>query len=140
MKLIFMLLVLGLANARCANAQERTPSAPTNFLTTERIIVTAGLSTEAAYDGYTTQVIMNRGGTEQNFLARPFVTRGVGGQITASALGVGAVLGIQYALHKTHHERLVNWIGRIALVGEGVNCIQQGRTLSQSVPIGTIVH
>ena len=92
------------------------------FFTKERIAVTAGLSAEAAYDGYTTQVLLHNGYSEMDPLARPFVVRGTGGKVAA---GVGAVLGVQYAFHKLHHDGVANWLGRAVLAGEGANCVRQ---------------
>ncbi len=96
-----------------------------NFWTTERFTVTSVLVAESTYDGYTTQVLTHRGYGEANPLARPLVTRGTAGQVAASALGVGVVLGVQYASHRMGHERVANWVGRIAVAGEGVNCARQ---------------
>ena len=105
-----------------SNAQDK-------FFTTERKAVTFGIAAESVYDGYASQVMLYKGYYEGNPLARPLVNRGAAGQVAASALGVAAVLGVQYLVHRTHHERAVNWIGRIALVGEGANCVRQSQLI-----------
>ena len=97
------------------------------FWSTERKVETTGLVAESITDGITTQMWLHSSPyhTELNPLARPLVTRGNAGQIAASALGVGAVLGIEYALWKTGHHKASRYAGRIAVVAEGVNVGRQ---------------
>lgn len=96
-----------------------------DFWTKERKAVTTGIVAESIVDDYTTQVLLNRGGVELNPLARPMVTHGTAGQVAACAVGVGAVVGVQYLAHRTGHPKAANWIGRIVLVAEGVNVGRQ---------------
>jgi hypothetical protein len=95
------------------------------FWTHERVLRTTYLSGESAYDGYTTQYLEARGWHELNPIARPLVDRGWGGQVAACALGVGAVVGLEYAVHRFHHDKIANWIGRVASAGESLNIARQ---------------
>jgi hypothetical protein len=120
-QLTVFVLLLALA-VPCAIAQDQ------KFWTVERFSVTSTLAAEVVYDGWTTQSALKIGGTEGDPLARPFVKHGIPGQAAASVLGIGAVLSLQYATHRLHHERVANWIGRLAVTGEGLNCVVQGIT------------
>ena len=104
-----------------------------SFWSTERKAETTGLVAESITDGITTQMWLHSSPyhTELNPLARPLVTRGNAGQVAACALGVGAVLGIEYALHRTGHRKAANWAGRIAVVAEGVNVGRQLKLVTQ---------
>ena len=124
MKSMLTIFVLILGFNLGANAQVQT----TKFWTVERFSVTTILTAEVSYDGYTTQYIEHHGGQEANPFAKFFVKHGTIGQVAAGELGGGAVLGLQYTAHRLHHERVANWIGRIAITGEGLNCIKQHRT------------
>jgi hypothetical protein len=106
-------------------------SAQDSFWTKERKAETTGLVAESTIDGITTQMLLRGGGAELNPLARPLVTRGNAGQVAACALGVGAVLGVEYALHRTGHRKAANWAGRIAVVAEGANVGRQLKLVSQ---------
>ena len=98
-----------------------------SFWTKEVKAETGILAAEAILDGYTTQYILTTGGggRELDPLARPFVTHGAAGQAAASAVGIGAVLGTSYLLHRTHHDKLSRWILRVAVIGEGANDVRQ---------------
>ena len=102
------------------------PSVQHKFWTVERFSVTAALIGESAYDGLTTQDSLSKGGHEMNPLAIPFVKHGAAGQAAASIVGVGSVLALEYGLHRFHHDRAADWVGRLAAAGEGVNCLSQG--------------
>lgn len=95
------------------------------FWTHERIAVTSALVVESAIDGYTTQKIDYMGYREADPLAAPLVNRGNTGQAVACVAGVGTVLGMQYLTHKLRHEHITNWLGRIAVGGEGANVVRQ---------------
>jgi hypothetical protein len=107
------------------------------FWTKERIGTTLGLGAESAVDGVATQKWLHNPGVvdarEMNPLARPLVTRGTGGQVAASILGPAAVVGAQYLVHTTGHEKAADWIGRVALGGEGVNAARLGSMVA-SIP------
>ena len=96
-----------------------------SFWNTERKAETTGLVAESILDGYTTQVMLNRGGTEHNPLARPLVTRGLAGQTAASALGVSLGVGVQYIMYRTGHRKAACWAGRIVISAEGINVGRQ---------------
>ena len=96
-----------------------------SFWTREMKVETGLLTAEIAYDGVTTQKLMGRGYGEANPLARPMVTHGNAGQAAASAVGLGAVLGTSYLLHRAHHDKASRWVMRVAVVAEGVNDIRQ---------------
>ena len=116
---VFMFNILG----RCQES----------FWTKERKVETTVLVAESITDGVTTQMWLRSSPKhgELNPLARPLVTRGNAGQVAASVLGVGVVLGVQYALHRTGHRRAANWAGRIAVVAEGLNVGRQLKLVTQ---------
>ncbi|HZR55802.1 MAG TPA: hypothetical protein VFA74_02925 [Terriglobales bacterium] len=70
-----------------------------------RLVALTGL---VAADGLTTQTALSGSGhfREINPIARPFVNEGTGGQVAASAIGLGVSAGSAYLLHKTGHHRL----------------------------------
>jgi hypothetical protein len=71
-------------------------------------------------DMITTRLILDGGGREQNPLARPFVTHGIGPQIAASyGIGVGSTLLASYWLHRTGHHRLERWTPICVMAVEG---------------------
>jgi len=96
------------------------------FWTVERFSVTSILAGEIAFDGYVAQNALQYGAKENNPIARPFETHGTIGQATISILGIVSVLGAQYIAHRAHHERIADWLGRIVVIGEGINDISQG--------------
>jgi hypothetical protein len=65
-------------------------------------------------DGVQTQLMLQTHQFgEGDPLARPFVNQGWPGQLVASALGYGTVLGLAYILHRTNHhkiERYATWL------------------------------
>jgi len=97
------------------------------FWTTERKANTAALAVEVAVDGYKTQYWKNHDPLmkEDNPIARPLVMAGIAGQVGASALGMGAVLGAQWLAHKLGHDEMAKWIGRAAVAGEGLNAARE---------------
>jgi hypothetical protein len=99
------------------------------FWTPERKAETAALLGESAYDGYSTQKIIGRGGVENDPIAAPLVKKGPAGQAAASALGPAAVVGIEYLAHKLGHDKLADWIGRVTTSAEGANDVRQYRVL-----------
>jgi hypothetical protein len=104
-----------------------------SFWTKERKVETTGIVAESIVDGYTTQRLINAHHTELNPLAAPMVNRGTAGQVAASALGVGAAVGVQYLLYRTGHRKASRWAGHIILVAEGVNVGRQ-ISLVRSLP------
>ena len=117
MRLLAVLLLCGVCSAQ-------------SFWTREMKVETGLLTAEIAYDGDTTQKLMGRGYGEANPLARPMVTHGNAGQAAASAVGLGAVLGTSYLLHRAHHDKLSRWVMRAAVIAEGANDVRQA-TLMQ---------
>jgi hypothetical protein len=105
----------------------------TKFWSTERKLETTGLVGESVIDAVTTQMWLGASPrhTELNPVARPLVTRGNAGQVAACALGVGAVLGVQYVLYRHGHRKAANWAGRIAVVAEGLNVGRQLKLVTQ---------
>jgi hypothetical protein len=87
---------------------------------------------EVLADGITTRVLYQRHYPETDPLARPFVQAGVPGQIGASLLGAGAVGGVWFALHRTHHDRAAKWFLRSVTAAEGGNVARQFAVLRTS--------
>ena len=114
MKYLAVLLLCGVCSAQ-------------NFWTKEMKAETAVLTAEIAYDGITTQKLLGKGYGEANPLARPMVTHGTAGQAAASAVGLGAVLGTSYLLHRMHHDKASRWVMRAAVVAEGANDVRQSQ-------------
>ena len=104
-----------------------------DFWSKERKLETTGLVAESVIDGVTTQMWLGASPWhgELNPLARPLVTRGNAGQVAACVLGVGAVLGVEYALHRTGQRKAANWAGRVALMAEGLNVGRQIKLVTQ---------
>ena len=115
MKYFLALLLL----AGVARGQER-------FFTREMRLETGVLIGQAAFDGYTTQEMFKKGLHEEDPLARPLVTRGIGGQVAASSLGVLSVLGTSYLLRRGGHPKTARWVMRLTIGLEGANCVRQG--------------
>jgi hypothetical protein len=67
-------------------------------------------------DAYSTQMFQqNHTGHELNPIARPFVTRGWGGQIVYSyGFGVGGTLLLSYLFHRHHHHQLERLVPELA--------------------------
>jgi hypothetical protein len=109
------------ANAVTGNSSV-VPDAPSTrkFWTLENKINFSIFTAELAADAITTQRGLNNGMREANPLARPFVTRGAGGQAAASVLGLGLAVGTAYWLHHTHHYKAERIAVRIMVAAEGI--------------------
>jgi hypothetical protein len=110
--LVAILLLAGITSAQ-------------TFWTKETKAEVGVFTTEVALDGWTTQVLLSRGCGELNPLARPMVTRGTLGQAGASAVGLGAVVGTSYLLHRLHHDKWAKWTLRTGAALEGANDVRQ---------------
>lgn len=106
--------------------EDKLPEAPTR-ISTEAKIEFAAFAAEVAADGVSTRLLYQRGCSETDPVARPFVRAGVPGQVAATFLGLAAVAGAWAILHHTHHERMAKWMLRTAVAGEGANDIRQFR-------------
>src|SRR5437016_13955943 len=107
-KFLAILLLIGVAEAQeRLVATDHVPDAPSTrrFWSAENKIDLSIFAGQLAADAITTQRGLSEGFREVNPLIRPLVTRGVGGQATASALSCGAGLGTVYLLHVTDHYR-----------------------------------
>lgn len=114
--------------ALCAGAFGQLPDAPSHKLFDDKNVVTISLLTGfVAADGITTQVLISSGAREWNPVARPFVTRGAGGQTVACGIGLGASLGTAYVLHKTGHHKMEWFALHLSLGIEGA--MATGNTL-----------
>jgi hypothetical protein len=109
--------------------EQKLPAAPTR-IPTEAKIEFAAFTAEIAADGISTRLLYQRGCSENDPIARPFVRAGIGGQVAASLLGLAAVGGGWFILRRTHHDRLAQWMLRAAVAGEGVNDIRQFRVMA----------
>jgi hypothetical protein len=71
-----------------------------------------------AADGVTTQQNLGHNAHELNPVAKPLVDRGWAGQLAASALGGGSVLGLAYLFHQTGHRKLERFVLHFAIGAE----------------------
>jgi hypothetical protein len=137
-----LLLLVGVANAQqTLVAENAAPSASAFIATSSRqSFVTTNQMADApkpkfwgmenkidfsifagqlAADSITTQRGLGNGFREANPLAAPFVNRGTPGAAAASALSLGAGIGVAYMLHRTHHYKAEHMAVRLMLAGEG---------------------
>jgi hypothetical protein len=117
-----------LAGAGAARGQE-LPDAPVSKATWTTF---ASLSAEILADGVTTRVLYQRHHDELDPVAKPFVQAGVPGQIGVSLLGAGAMTGMWFVLHRTHHERAAKWFLLSVTAVEGYNVARQIAVLRAS--------
>jgi hypothetical protein len=93
--------------------RDKLPEAPKShkFFDRENIVLFSAMSAMQTADLVSTRMVLNRGGREQDPLAKPFVNNGIGTQIVASyAIGTGGTLLGAYWLHRTGHHRLERWL------------------------------
>ncbi|HEX4423881.1 MAG TPA: hypothetical protein VH079_00680 [Terriglobales bacterium] len=136
-----LLLLVGVANAQqILVAENATPSATAFIATSSRQSFVASnqptaptpkfwgmenkidfsiFAGQLAADSITTQRGLGNGFREANPLAAPFVNRGAPGAAAASALSLGAGIGVAYMLHRTHHYKAEHMAVRLMLAGEG---------------------
>jgi len=136
-----VLLLVGVANAQenlvAANAVPAAtnatpialtdlPDAPSTpkFWSMENKVNFSLFAAELTADAITTQRGLNHGMREANPLARPFVSRGAGGEAAASVLGLGLGVGTAYLLHRTHHHKAERIAVRVMLAAEGAAVAQ----------------
>jgi|HubBroStandDraft_1064217.scaffolds.fasta_scaffold396417_2 hypothetical protein len=93
------------------------------FFTTSVIIATSVLSSEAVFDGLSTQYLLSKGHTELNPLVKWLVDQGAFGQTIAGLWGVSTALLVGYFLG--------HWIIWAAVVGEGLNCYRQYKLVKE---------
>ena len=105
--------------AVCLFVTLTTSRACAQFWDQETKINVGILTAEIALDGYRTQSAPRW--REWNPIARPLVNQGSAGQAVSCAIGLSAVVGTSYMLHKFHHDRLSRWALRISVIAEGVN-------------------
>jgi opacity protein-like surface antigen len=120
--LFTVLLFVGAAHAQQTfAATSPVPDAPSTqkFWSLENKIDFSILAGQITVDAITTQYGLNHGFRESNPVMRPLVTRGVGGEAAASALGLGFGVGTAYLLHKTHHYKAERIAARTMLAVEG---------------------
>jgi len=120
--LFTVLLFVGAAQAQQTFvATSPVPDAPSTqkFWSLENKIDFSILAGQITVDAVTTQYGLNHGFRESNPVMRPLVTRGVGGEAAASALGFGFGVGTAYLLHKTHHYKAERIAARTMLAVEG---------------------
>jgi hypothetical protein len=90
------------------------------FLDKQNVALFAVSALAIAGDAITTQRVIYPGGCGTRFIdcreadpvARPLVTKGWSGQLAASAISYGAVMGTAYLFHRTGHhrmERISSW-------------------------------
>lgn len=108
-------------------AAAAVPDAPQpqqqQFFTTEHTAEIGVLAASLSVDGWATQRVIAQGGGEYNPIARPFVTHGAIGQATACTIGMVAVVGSAYLLHRHGHERAATWLLRFSAAGETLNAV-----------------
>jgi hypothetical protein len=121
-------LVMLLAGTGAARGQELA-DAPVSTATWTMF---AGLGAETLADGVTTRVLYQRHYDELDPVAKPFVHAGVPGQIGISLLGAGAMSGVWFVLHRTHHEPTARWFLRSVTAIEGYNVARQFAVLRAS--------
>ena len=129
---VILAILLGTSFAQNTSSfiqEDKLPEAPTR-IPTEAKIEFAAFAAEVAADGVSTRVLYQRGCSENDPVARPFVRAGVGGQVAASFLGLAAVGGAWAILRRTHHDRIAKWMLRTAVAGEAANDIRQFRVMA----------
>jgi hypothetical protein len=94
-----------------------------SFFDIQRIIALSTLTAQITLDGTATQRTPRL--IENDPLARPLVMRGSAGQAAACGLGLVAVMGTSYVLHKFHHEKLSRLVLWGSVAGEGINNAHQ---------------
>ena len=99
---------------------------------TEAKIEFAAFAAEVAADGVTTRILYQRGLSELDPVARPFVHAGVGGQVGAGLLSVAVAGGVWTIFHRTHHDRIAKWMLRAVVAGEGANVARQFNLVAAS--------
>ena len=123
MKYLLSILLLSAAmQAQSFTASSSAlPDAPSQrpFWTVETKVNVGILAGLIAADCITTQRGLNQGLREVNPVVRPLVTRGIAGEAAASALGLGAGVGVVYLLHHSHHYKAERIAMRLILAGEG---------------------
>lgn len=97
---------------------EVLPEAPHKFLDTHTKVSLLVFGSLLAADGITTQQNLAHNAHELNPLAKPLVDRGWAGQLAASALGGGSVLGLAYLFHQTGHRKLERFVLHFAIGAE----------------------
>jgi hypothetical protein len=90
------------------------------------------LGSEVVADGVTTRTLYRRGYDEVDPLAKPFVQAGAAGQVGATLLGAGAIGGVWFVLHRTHHEASARRFLRSVAAAEGGNTARQFAILRKS--------
>jgi hypothetical protein len=121
-------IVMLLAWTSLAPGQE-SPTAPMSKV---RLATFAVFGAEALADGITTRVLYQRNHSELDPIAKPFVQAGVSGQISAGLLGVAAISGAWFVLHRSHHENTAKWFLLTVTAGEGCNVARQFAVLRKS--------
>jgi hypothetical protein len=126
-RILALLLVLtGVASG------QKLPAAPVSQQTWPTRTTLAVLGAEVVADGVTTRVLYQRRYDETDPLAKPFVHAGLPGQVGATLLGVGAMSGVWWVLHRTHHDRMAwRFLGSVSAV-EGGNVARQFAILRTS--------
>jgi hypothetical protein len=108
---LLVALVVMVGYSACAQ-QVQLPDAPSHhkFLDRQNTMALTTLAGHIAVDAVTTQHLTQSGRAhEANPVWRPLVRQGWQGEMTASALGFGAALGVAYTFHKTGHHNLERW-------------------------------
>lgn len=98
----------------------------------ETWVTFAVFGAEVVADGGITRVLYQRHYDEIDPVAKPFVHAGVPGQVGASLLGAGAMGGVWWMLHRTHHDRLARQFLRSVTAAEGGNVGRQYSILRTS--------
>ena len=131
--LVALLLLAGAASGQDLpnkNLLDRgTPDAP---VSRETKVAFAVFGSEVLADGVATRILYQRHYDEIDPLAKPFTHAGIPGQAGASLLGVGAIGGAWWVLHRTHHERIAINFLRSVTVAEGSNVVRQFSILRTS--------
>jgi hypothetical protein len=117
-----VLLLVGAAQAQqnflTTNPLPNAPSTQ-KFWNLENKIDFSILAGQITVDAITTQQGLSNGFRETNPVMRPLVTRGVAGEVAASALGFGFGVGTAYLLHRTHHYKAERIATRTMVAVEG---------------------
>src|SRR5579863_2595232 len=93
--------------------EAKLPEAPKphKFFDSENLALFGATTLMQTADLVSTRMVIDRGGREQDPLAKPFVDHGIGTQVIASyAIGTGGMLLGAYWLHRSGHHRLERWL------------------------------
>jgi hypothetical protein len=92
------------------------------FLDKTNIVLLGATTGLIVWDSVQTRQIQAHHGGESNPLARPFVTRGWGGQMAGSVISLTSCIALSYLFHRTRHHKLERAVPMV-LIGTEIGAI-----------------